>query len=125
MAGDKETTVMDLTPLMPWLAAAVSISHAIAGVYSWATSPARRNAEEIGKIKSDQAAHDRRIQAVEAEIKHMPDSGTIHKLELFMEKLSGRLDSIDGRFDTVDEKLKPIQAATERMNEVLMSGARK
>ncbi|PRA87936.1 hypothetical protein CQ054_05930 [Ochrobactrum sp. MYb29] len=116
---------MNLQPLMPWLAAAVSVSHALAGVYSWMTSPARSNSEDIGKIKSDQAAHDRRIQAVEAELKHIPDQATIHKLELFMEKLSGRLDSIDGRFDTVDEKLKPIQAATERMNEALMSGGRK
>lgn len=116
---------MDLQPLVPWLAFLLSISAIGTQIYSLFTSPSRRNAEEIGKIKTDQASHDRRIQSVESELKHVPDRQTIHKLELFMEKLSGRLDSIDGRFDTVDEKLKPIQAATERMNDTLLAQVRK
>ncbi|MBX8802510.1 DUF2730 family protein [Ochrobactrum sp. MR28] len=125
MAEKKEAALMNLEPFVPWLAFILSFSALATNVWSVFTSPSRRNAEEIGKIKTDQAAQDRRIQTVEAELKHVPDSKTIHKLELLLEKLNGRLDSIDGRFDTVDEKLKPIQSATERMNDALLAQGRK
>lgn len=125
MASKEEPVLMNLDPFVPWLAFFLSFSALATNIYSLFTSPSRRNADDISKIKADQAAHDRRIQSVEADLKHVPDRETIHKLELFMEKLNGRLDSIDGRFDTVDEKLKPIQAATERMNDTLLAQVRK
>lgn len=125
MVEEKDAALMNLEPFVPWLAFILSFSALATNVWSVFTSPSRRNAEEIGRIRKDQVAHDRRIQTVEAELKHVPDRETLHKLELFLEKLNGRLDSIDGRFDTVDEKLKPIQSATERMNEALMAQGRK
>lgn len=125
MPHKEEPVLMNLDPFVPWLAFFLSFSAVATNIYTFFTSPSRRNADDISKIKTDQAAHDRRIQSVEAELKHVPDRETIHKLELFMEKLNGRLDSIDGRFDTVDEKLKPIQAATERMNDTLLAQVRK
>lgn len=62
--------------------------------------------------------HDRRIQAVESEMKHLPDRDMAHRLELAVEKMSGRLD-------TMAETLKPIRATTERMNELLVEQAKK
>lgn len=62
--------------------------------------------------------YDRRIQALEGELKHLPDREMAHRLELAVEKMSGRLD-------TMAETLKPIRATTERMNELLVEQAKK
>ncbi|MGX1259811.1 DUF2730 family protein [Sinorhizobium fredii] len=70
------------------------------------------------KVESKLVEHDRRIQAVEAELKHIPDRDTAHRLELTMEKISGRLD-------TLDERLKPIAATNARLQEFLLEQATK
>ena len=69
--------------------------------------------ERLAKVETKLVEHDRRIQAVESEMKHLPDRDMAHRLELAVEKMSGRLD-------TMAETLKPIRATTERMNELLM-----
>ncbi|SIP88823.1 Protein of unknown function [Rhizobium sp. RU35A] len=62
--------------------------------------------------------HDRRIQAIEGELKHLPDRETAHKLELALANISGRLD-------TLDERLKPIAATSGRLQEFLLEQAQK
>lgn len=109
---------MDLQIIMPWIAAALSFSSLASQLYVVFTSPSKKNAEDIVGIRRNQAEHDRRIQRMEDEMKHLPDRETTHRLELLMEKMSGRLD-------TVDEKLKPIQALGDRLNEVLLEQAKK
>ncbi|WP_273792392.1 DUF2730 domain-containing protein [Brucella anthropi] len=116
---------LNLQLLMPWLAAIIAIANAGTSFYRWMNKPADRNAEILAEVNARQLAFDRRLQAIEDELKHRPDVESIHKIELLLERMTGRLDSIDGRFDTFDEKLKPIKAATERMNEVLLLGAHK
>lgn len=62
--------------------------------------------------------HDRRIQSVETEMKHLPDREMAHRLELAVEKMNGRLD-------TMAETLKPIRETTDRMNELLLENAKR
>lgn len=74
--------------------------------------------QRLTKAESKLIEYDRRIQAVENEMKHLPDRDMAHRLELAVEKMSGRLD-------TMAETLKPIRATTERMNELLVEQAKK
>lgn len=62
--------------------------------------------------------HDRRIQAIESEIKHLPDRDATHRMEL-------ALSEMKGQFIALEEKLKPIAATSERLHELLMEQARK
>lgn len=64
------------------------------------------------------SGHDRRIQSIEGDMKHLPDRDSQHRLELSMVEMNGRMS-------TVVEALKPIQATSERMNELLMNGISK
>lgn len=73
---------------------------------------------QMASLTANLTEHDRRIQALEGELKHLPDRDTAHRLELAMEKISGRLD-------TLDAKMQPIAATNERMNELLVEQARK
>ena len=52
--------------------------------------------------------HDRRIQALESDMKHLPDRETTHRIEMTMTKIMGRMDSqeiaLAGRFEALDER---------------------
>ena len=76
------------------------------------------NRVQLAAMNSKLTEHDRRVQTLESEMKHMPDRDTAHRLEMAMVTIAGRLD-------TLDEKLKPIAATNERMNELLVEQARR
>ncbi|MEH3091991.1 MAG: Clp protease [Agrobacterium cavarae] len=84
--------------------------------------------QRVTKAESKLVEYDRRIQALENEIKHLPDRATTHRIEMTMAQIMGRLDSQDatlaGRFAAMDERLKPIQAIGERLQDVLIEQAR-
>ncbi|MBB3947232.1 hypothetical protein GGQ73_003198 [Rhizobium skierniewicense] len=103
-------------------------------IKGWMNSGEKELLKEVAGIKTDHAAdvaarkaeaeehkrklieHDRRIQAIEGELRHLPDRESQHRLELALEKVNGRLD-------TLNETLKPIMATNERMNQLLVETA--
>lgn len=72
----------------------------------------------VEKAETKLVEYDRRIQAVEGEMKHLPNRETAHKLELALAQMNGRLD-------TMTATLEPIRATTDRLNELLVEQARK
>lgn len=100
------------------VALAVSVLNLIAHIRTMMSQGEKKLDERVSKIESKLVEHDRRVQAIEGELKHLPDRDMAHRLELAVEKMSGRLD-------TMAETLKPIRATTERMNELLVEQAKK
>jgi len=116
-----------MTPaeIIPWLTLILSTVAVLGHFKGWVNSGEKKLHEDVGTLKADNESHDkkltehdRRIQSVEGELKHLPDRDMAHRLELAVEKMSGRLD-------TMAETLKPIRATTERMNELLVEQAKK
>ncbi|WP_320202454.1 DUF2730 family protein [Agrobacterium rosae] len=101
----------------------------------WMNSGEKELTKDVTAIKAEHAAsvaalktenesherklieHDRRIQSIESDMKHLPDRESQHRLELALEKVNGRLD-------TLNETLKPIKANGEAMNELLIERAK-
>lgn len=100
----------------------------IAAVRTMLSAGEKKLDERQVKSESKLIEHDRRIQAIEGDLKHLPDRNTTHRLELMMEQVVGRLNTMekaqDGRFSTMEERLKPIQAVGERLEEVLVEQAK-
>lgn len=109
---------MDLSVVMPWVVAAMTIFNFIGLLKNWLSSGEKALGEKVGSAEKKLIEHDRRIQAVEGELKHLPDRETAHKLELALAQISGRLD-------TLDERLKPIAATSGRLQEFLLEQAQK
>ncbi len=63
------------------------------------------------------AVHSERIQAIESDIKHLPDRETAHRLELNLEKLSSQVAQLN-------ERMKPIAVTSDRMMELLLEQAK-
>lgn len=126
---------MDPKDIALYLTLFLSSANAIAMVKSFFSSGEKQLAEKIAKIEVEKDAcekklieHDRRIQALESDMKHLPDRDTTHRIEMTMAQIMGRLDAQDatlaGRFSAMDERLKPIQAIGERLQDVLIEQAR-
>lgn len=59
-----------------------------------------------------------RLLKIEAEMPHLPDREQTHRLEIAVERLAGRME-------TLDERLKPVAAIGDRLQEFLLEQARK
>jgi predicted nuclease with TOPRIM domain len=113
-----------LVPLGTTLAAGLSL-------WNFIQSPSRQNAaliakmgELIEKLKEDSAKElqqmdgklttlEGKVQLLDGEIRHLPDRDAAHRLELAVERLNGRIE-------TLDERLKPVAAISDRMQEILI-----
>lgn len=115
----------DITALIALLLSSVNLFAAVRTILS---AGEKKLDERLTKAESKLVEYDRRIQALENEVKHLPDRDTTHRIEMTMAQIMGRLDSQDatlaGRFAAMDERLKPIQAIGERLQDALLEQAR-
>lgn len=107
--------ILDLAPYIGMVLGAIALLTQVKGILSSGEKKLeeRTKANELKLIE-----HDRRIQTVENEMKHLPDRDMAHRLELNLEKLSSQVA-------TLNERVKPIAATNERMMELLMEAGKK
>ncbi len=118
----------DVTLATACLALAMTTLNLFIGLRSLFSEGSKKLDARLTKAESKLIEHDRRIQTLENEVKHLPDRDTTHRIEMSMAQIMGRLDAQDatlvGRFAAMDERLKPIQAIGERLQDVLIEQAR-
>lgn len=94
-----------------------------AGVFSWFTASGRGAMTALSAHKKDQTArdkdvdrmlaeHDRRIQAAESELKHLPDKDSVMDLKLSIADLKGTVG-------TLGESMGSISRTVHRIDEYL------
>lgn len=78
----------------------------------------RKFAEEIRVLdrRLDKAESD--ITTINTELRHLPDRDATHRLEMAVQELNGRMGMLD-------ERLKPVAAISERMQEMMLADARR
>ncbi len=122
------TVALDLAPLMSWIVAAMTVINFLILLKGLITSGEKKLEDRVLKVEAKLIEHDRRIQKMESDIGHMPDRETTHRIELTMVQIVARLDTQDanlsGRFSAMEERLKPIQAIGERLQDVLIEQAK-
>lgn len=109
---------MNILELTPYLALAISAITLIGLIKNNLTSGEKRLAEEQEGHETKLIDLDRRVQAIESDIKHLPDREMTHRLEINLERLSSQVA-------TLNERVKPIAATNERMMELLMEQGKK
>jgi hypothetical protein len=108
-------TLNDLVPLVSALALMLSFGTTIWTIFS---GPARKNATKIegmeARLSAVETAHHRLRDRVDG----LPNADMMHRLELSLARLEGHIDRLD-------ERLKPVAAISERMQEILIEQGRK
>lgn len=96
------------------------------GLSAWnfIQAPSKKNGEKIATLERDlmrkiDALDDQldeaggKISTLETVVKQMPDREMVHRLEVGMERLSGRLETLNG-------KLEPVEHLGRRLQEILL-----
>ncbi len=110
--------IFDLAIAAPIVAFVLSVIALGTQIKSILSSGEKKIEERVTKLETKLVEHDRRVQTVENEMKHLPDRETAHNLQISMERIAGRLD-------TMDERLRPIAATNHRLQEYLLEQAKK
>jgi hypothetical protein len=122
--------------IIAWIVAANTAITLATSLYTFLTSRASKAIAAIEKLSAaceqdrekrkiaDEAVVARfslleqRVLKTEAAIEHLPDVQASHRLELAIATLNGRIE-------TLDEKLKPVAAIADRMQELLLEQAKR
>lgn len=88
-------------------------------VWMWLTAGSRSNATELLAAGERLDAHDRRIQSVEQEIRHMPDRETVHRLELTMKDMQTQIAAMAASAEATERTARRVeQFLIDRANRV-------
>lgn len=109
---------MDPITVNPWLGLALSAIALLTALKGWISSGEKKNTSDIADLQKDLSAVTTRVQTIEGDLRHLPDRDATHRLELALSEMNGRLSSMD-------ERLKPVAAIGERLQELLMQQVKK
>ncbi|CDN54743.1 Kinesin protein [Neorhizobium galegae bv. officinalis bv. officinalis str. HAMBI 1141] len=119
---------LDLTAVAAVVGLLLGFINLFTAVRTMLSAGEKKLDERVTKGETKLIDHDRRIQAIESDMKHLPDRETTHRIEMTMSEIMRRLEvqdaTLSGRFEAMDERLKPIQAIGERLQDALIEQAR-
>jgi len=106
----------DLKDYAGFIAVCISIGSTF---WMWLTAGSRSNTEELRKVGETLDDHDRRIQGVEQEIRHMPDRETVHRLELTMKDMQAQIAAMAASAEATERTARRVeQFLIDRANKV-------
>ena len=103
--------------LRDWLSVAALILSLGGAVYAWLTSRAKGNSEHLKAVDAKLTDHDRRIQAAESELQHLPAKDDVMELKIAIAELRGSV----GR---LDESMAGVSRTVHRVEDYLMKEGR-
>jgi hypothetical protein len=77
-------------------------------VYTWLTSRSTQNSVELKVALDKLVEHDRRIQNMEGELRHLPDKDGVNELKLAVVRLEGTVKALDVQLGAVGRTVANI-----------------
>lgn len=77
-----------------WSGPIASLLAVISIIYTWLTARSKATDTKITGHEKKLTTHDRRIQALEGEIKHLPDKDDFNDMKVAMEQIKGDMGQI-------------------------------
>lgn len=99
---------MDIETLNRWLAAFALLLGIANTISIWLRNNARELAKKLDQIGDSLKGHDRRIQTVENEQRHMPTKEDMHELTVSITALAGELKTQSTELDSVARTVRRI-----------------
>ncbi len=82
---------MSIEALVPWVSAAALIMTIANFVWVWSAQSRTATATKLNEVECDVEGHDKRIQSIESELKHLPTKEEISDLKLQLTEVVGQL----------------------------------
>jgi len=109
---------LNIAPLIVWVVGLSTLLSFGTTVWNLVNSGSRQNARRISDLEHLAEGLGREVTRLSDKLGQMPDQNMMHRLELSLARLEGHIDRLD-------ERLKPVAAIAERMQEVLIEQGRK
>lgn len=104
---------MSPSDISPWLVL-VSLAISIGGsVYAWLTARSRVNEKQISALSEKSSEHDRRLDKIENDMRHLPDQGVTQRMEISLAEMSGKIA-------VLSERLQPVAQISARLQEFML-----
>lgn len=113
-----EAEVLNISPAVVWVIALSQLLTFGLTVWNLVSSGSRANAKRLDEHGDRLQSHGNRLQALEMANQQLPSSKEFHDLDVRMTKLQGALE-------VLTERLKPVEAIAERLQEAMIIEARK
>lgn len=113
-----EGQVLNISPLVVWVVALSQLLSFGLTLYSLFASGSKRNAAKIEEHAERLVEHDKRLGMVEQGLEGIPTQKDFHVLESMLTKMTGSID-------VLSERMKPMQAITERLQDWMMEQGKK
>jgi hypothetical protein len=110
-----DTTLADIQAWLGFLSLILSFGTAFWVVFS---GPSRKNATRIEAAEARLNIIETSHQRLRDRVDGLPNADMMHRLELSLARMEGHIDRLD-------ERLKPVAAISERMQELLIEQGRK
>lgn len=108
-----EAEVLNISPAIVWVIALSQMLTFGLTVWNMLSSGSRANAKRIEEHAAQLGRHSERIQSVEQAMRDLPSREDFHQLDKQMTELKGTMA-------VLTERLKPLEAITDRMQELLL-----
>lgn len=99
---------MDVVVLKDLVIGAAAVLAAGLAIWNFFQSPSKENAASIASIVTKLTDHDRRIQTVEGELRHLPDQEAVHELKVAIVELQGTVRALDVQLGAVGRTVANI-----------------
>ncbi|OJY32030.1 MAG: hypothetical protein BGP11_11105 [Rhodobacterales bacterium 65-51] len=105
--------MLNISPAVVWVIALSQLLTFGLTVWNMISSGSRANAKRLDEHAGMLARHSERLQSMEQAVRDMPSRDDFHKLDREMVGLRGTMA-------VLTERLEPLKAITERMQELLL-----
>jgi phage shock protein A len=99
---------MSTAEISQYLGLALAMIALLGHAKGYFSSGERQIKADLETVKTKLIEHDRRIQAVEAELKHLPDKDTVNELKLSLAELKGTVSTLSESMGSVSRTVHRI-----------------
>lgn len=110
--------IVDFASVLPWVSGLISIITLLTLLKNILSSGEKELGVRLKAVETKLIEHDRRVQTIEGEMKHLPDRDAQHRMEL-------QLAEMNGKFAALEERLRPIAQVSIRLQEFMLEQANK
>lgn len=100
--------MIDVDILIPWFSLTALLLATGNAIWAIMTRGTRATAEKVNEHEGKMIDHDRRIQSVESDIKHLPTKDEFNKMQVSLTEVRGELRTVSTELAGVDRTVRRI-----------------
>jgi ABC-type nickel/cobalt efflux system permease component RcnA len=99
---------MDFDAVSKWLGFASLVISVITAIWTLVNKSTKPYDDKLHALEVSKAQHDRRIQSLEEELKHLPNKEMVHQIQLAIARMEGHLGKVEASGAATERTVRRI-----------------